>query len=220
MVEGQVVHQRVSRPDIEQRAVAFVQLSHHVLSLATTGIYAQVGAEPADVERGVEARTFQDPGEHRTDGTLAVGAGDTNRGVGLGQQRQKLGAVQQGLAGIPGVGHLRIGVRYCGRVNYNSGFVNVRGRMADLNVDSLFSQRMGNRGFTNIAAADLHPVGQQQPCTCTHPDAADSQQVHVLPRQFVQPHLLFPLFHGPPRVGAGVRYRESARGCQLLHYAL
>ena len=112
----EVVQHRSARPVVDELAalveeggVVLVGFDHKGGSGAGSGRDAEIQRNAADQKAGIAARMLQDPGQHRSRGGLAVGAGNRHHMAPVQQVRgQPLGPAGVGSTGVQDGFHQRI----------------------------------------------------------------------------------------------------------------
>ncbi|MNC09633.1 hypothetical protein D3C75_572580 [compost metagenome] len=140
MIRFDIKHYRHIGVVLQEGAVAFIRLGHHIIALARFGIAAQIDDFPADNIRGVRIALFQHQRDHGGGGGFAVGARYRNALLGVQQPGQHFRTVDDGNIQFFRTLHLHIilGQR-CG-IDHQIRSGNMFGFMADEHVGSLLGQ--------------------------------------------------------------------------------
>src|SRR5437660_7776486 len=63
---------------VEERSIVFVSFNNKPLGIGESGALPEIVRHAADEEAGIESIVFEYPGQQRSGGGLAMGAGDDN----------------------------------------------------------------------------------------------------------------------------------------------
>src|SRR5207245_3830608 len=163
-----------------EAAVVLVGFHDGESAASTLRVRADVSQDAADDDGRIESGLFQDDGDHRRGGGLAVGAGNADGALfGRDLAEHLLSLHHANASGVCGV-DLRVlpSDRRGDHDQIDPGEV---GRVvADADVDSAAREEVGGRGVPQIAAGDLDPAVGEDLSNATHSDSADADEMNVL----------------------------------------
>src|ERR1043165_4382170 len=166
--------------ELVEGAVVLVGLDDEEVAAAALGVAAEVAAHAADEDGRVEPGLFEDGGDDRGGGGLSVRAGDADGALPVDDFAEELFALHDPDAAGAGSIELPVVSSDGARNDNEVGAVNVRGIVAEGDVDAALGEKVGGRGALQIAAGDGEALAAQDLGNATHSDPADADEMNVL----------------------------------------
>ncbi len=187
VVELHVGEHRQVGPELHQGAIGFVGFGHQQATRPMAAIAAEGGHHAADHGGGVVVGGLQQGGHQGAGGGFAVGAGNGDRGLGVDQGGQHIGAVHHREAAAAGLLQLGIARRH-GRADHHHG--GGGGAAADgghgggvllaEHPHAQAAQLLNHPPLFGVGARHVEAPLRQDPGQGRHADATDSDEMEGL----------------------------------------
>src|ERR1051325_2895292 len=168
------------RRELVEGAVVLVGLHDQEVGPAALGVAAEVAAHAADQNGRIEPRLFEHRGDERGGRGLAVRAGDADGALPVDDLAEELFALHDADAACAGGIELAAVSSDGAGDDHEVGAVDVRGVVAEDDVDAALGEKVGGGGALQVAAGDAESLAAQDLSNATHSDPADADEMNVL----------------------------------------
>jgi hypothetical protein len=161
-------------------AIVLVSFDDDDVAFPRFRVRAEVAKDAADDHGRIEAGFFENRGDHRRGGGLAVRTGNSDAALLVDEGSKKILAPDDLDASL--ARRLNLGVRTFdgGGDDDGIGAVEMGGVVADAHIDAARRNEPGGRRVLEIASGHGHPAAGQDLGDTTHSNSADADEMNVL----------------------------------------